>query len=306
MKVFDIIMRLNNIQKVIGMIAFSMMCFSSINTEAQTKHALIVGVSDYGNINEDPNKWSNISGANDVALLSPLFEKQGYKVTTLVDSKATYSNIIGALKKVVKELNKGDIVYLHFSMHGQPFEDLNGDEADGWDEALIPVDAQMQYDEGKYEGKNHLIDDEMEKYIAKIRTRIGIYGELFVVLDACHSGTASRGDDGRIRGVREGFTRSGKDYTPDRSKETNEYFKVSTAKGQSPVTFLEACRSYQQNKEIYDQESKNWYGSLSYYIAKVMKTQQIDKMGKWIESVKTGMAGDRRIRKQNMVIESSK
>jgi hypothetical protein len=88
--------------------------------------------------------------------------------------------------------------------------------------------------------------------------------------------------------------------------ETNEYFKVSTAKGQSPVTFLEACRSYQQNKEIFDQESKNWYGSLSYYIAKVMKTQQIDKMGKWIESVKTGMAGDRRIRKQNMVIESSK
>lgn len=294
------------LQIIIGVVLASMIGLFSTNVQAQTKRALIIGISDYGNAKEDPDKWSNISGTNDVMLLSPLFEQQGYKVTTLTDAQATYSNITGALKKVVKESKIGDIVYLHFSMHGQPFEDLNGDETDGWDEALIPVDAQMQYTEGKYEGKKHLIDDELETFIAKIRSKINVSGELFVVLDACHSGTASRGDDGRIRGVREGFTRSGKDYTPDRSKETNEYFKVSTAKGQSPVTFLEACRSYQQNKEIFDQESKNWYGSLSYYIAKVMKTQQIDKMGKWIETVKTGMAGDRRIRKQNMVIESSK
>ena len=30
--------------------------------QAQTRHALIVGISDYGNAKEDPNKWSNISG----------------------------------------------------------------------------------------------------------------------------------------------------------------------------------------------------------------------------------------------------
>lgn len=191
-------------------------------------------------------------------------------------------------------------------MHGQPFEDLNGDEADGWDEALIPVDAQMRYVKGKYEGKNHLLDDEMEKYFGQIRGKIGSSGELFVVLDACHSGTASRGDGDHVRGVRDGFTRSGKAYTPNRTKETNDYFKVPTAAGQSPVTFLEACRSYQQNKEVLDRESKTWYGSLSYYVAKAMANHQIDKSGKWIDAVKTGMAGDRRVRKQNMVIETSK
>jgi hypothetical protein len=283
-----------------------MMGLPTLDAEAQTKRALIVGISDYGNAKEDPNKWSNISGANDVLLLSPLFEKQGYKVTSLVDAQATYSNITGALKKVAKDSKKGDIVYLHFSMHGQPFEDLNGDEADGWDEALIPVDAQMQYTEDKYEGKKHLIDDELETYIAKIRNKIGTSGELFVVLDACHSGTASRGDDDHIRGVRDGFTRSGKDYIPDRSKETNEYFKIPTSEGQSHVTFIEACRSYQQNKEVLDYDSKNWYGSLSFYIAKAMQTHQIDGTGEWIELVKSGMSGDRRVRKQNMVIESSK
>ena len=51
----------------------------------------------------------------------------------------------------------GDIVYLHFSTHGQPFEDLSGDEDDGWDESIVPVDAPIEYSKGKYEGENHLI-----------------------------------------------------------------------------------------------------------------------------------------------------
>ena len=37
-----------------------------------------------------------------------------------------------------------------------------------------------------------------------------------------------------------------------------------------------------------------------------MKTCQIDRTDKWIKAAKLGMAGDRRVRKQNMVIESSK
>lgn len=272
----------------------------------QSKRALLIGISDYGNAKEEPNKWANISGANDIALLAPLFKRQNFYVKTLVDKQATHSGIIKALGKLTKECKKGDIVYLHFSVHGQPFEDLNGDEPDGWDEALIPFDAQMTYKKGLYEGKSHLIDDDLEKYISTIRTKLGTAGTLFVVLDACHSGTSSRGDDEHIRGVRDGFTRSGKLYTPDRSKETNAYFRVSTSVGQAQVTFIEACRSYQVNKEIFNKENKTWYGSLSFYIAKVMSTHRIDKSGKWIDSLKVGMSGDRRLRKQNIVIESSK
>ena len=274
--------------------------------QAQTKRALLIGISDYGNTNEDPDKWANISGANDIALLVPLFKQQGFNVTSLVDRQATYSNITKRLGVLAKNCKKGDLVYLHFSMHGQPFEDLNGDEPDGWDEALIPVDAQMYFEKGKYEGKNHLIDDELEKYVSAIRNKLGTTGKLFVVLDACHSGTSSRGDDDHVRGVREGFTRSGKYYTPDRSREQNDYFRVPTAVGQAPVTFIEACRSYQVNKEILNKENKTWYGSLSFYIAKTMSSFKIDKSGKWIDAVKTGMKNDRRLRRQNMVIETSK
>lgn len=283
-----------------------MACFIGSHTmHAETKRALLIGISDYGNTDEDPNKWANISGANDVALLTPLFKEHGFDVTSLVDGQATHTGITKALKKLVKDSKKGDVVYIHFSMHGQPFEDLNGDEKDGWDEALIPVDAQMLYSEGVYDGKNHLLDDELEVYFNDIRHKIGTNGQLYVILDACHSGTASRGDDDHIRGTREGFTRSGKDYTPDRTQETNDYFTVSTAKGQSPITFIEACRSYQVNREVRDVDTNTWYGSLSYYIAQSMKEHQIDSSDNWIEAVKTGMSNNRRLRKQNVVIEKS-
>lgn len=294
----------NKVKKNLCMLV-AFFCLGAVSLHAETKRALIVGISDYGNAKEDPNKWSNIHGANDVTLLSPLFKQQGYNVTTLTDAQATYSSITSALKKVAKQSQKGDIVYLHFSMHGQPFEDINGDEADGWDEALIPVDAQMHYAKGKYEGKKHLVDDELEKYISQIRSKIGPNGKLYVVLDACHSGTSSRGDDEHIRGIREGFTRSGKYYTPDRSKETNDYFNVPTAKGQSPVTIVEACRSYQLNREVRDADSNVWYGSLSYYIAKAMNDYEIGQSEAWIDYVKTAMSKNKKLRRQNMVIESS-
>ena len=272
---------------------------------AETKRALLVGISDYGNAMEDPNKWANISGANDIMLLSPLFKEQGFNVASIVDAHATHAGITKTLKKLVRNSKKGDIVYIHFSMHGQPYEDLNGDEEDGWDEALIPVDAQMSYSEGVYDGKNHLLDDELEVYFNDIRYKLGSNGQLLVILDACHSGTASRGDDDHIRGTRVGFTRSGKDYTPDRTQETNDYFTVSTAKGQSPVTFIEACRSYQVNREIRNVDTNTWYGSLSFYIAQSMKDNKTVGSDEWVEAIKTGMANNRRLRKQNVVIEKS-
>lgn len=286
-------------------IAILVSLFDCQAAQAETKRALLIGISDYGNLDEDPNKWANISGANDIMLLSPLFKEQGFNVSSIMDAQATHAGIIKALEKLTKDSKKGDVVYVHFSMHGQPFEDLNGDENDGWDEALIPVDAQMTYSEGIYDGKNHLLDDELEVYFNEIRHKIGTNGQLYVILDACHSGTASRGDNDHIRGTREGFTRSGKDYMPDRTQETNDYFTVSTAKGQSPVTFIEACRSYQVNREVRDVDTNTWYGSLSYYIAQAMKGNKTVGTDEWIDAIKTGMANNRRLRKQNVVIEKS-
>ena len=254
---------------------------------AETKRALLVGVSNYGNTMEDPNKWANISGANDIVILSPLFTEHSYSVTSLVDSQATHAGITEALAELARQSKKGDTVYIHFSMHGQPFEDQNGDEEDGWDEALIPVDAEMLYKKGVYEGKNHLLDDELEVYFNDIRSKLGSEGQLFIALDI---------DNGS-----QGFTL--KELSP--AKQSKNYFQFSTESGLSPITVIASCLPFQSSREVRDVNTDTWYGSLSYYIAQAMKEQQICSSKDWIEAVKTGMSKDRRLRKQTVVIEKS-
>lgn len=278
---------------------------------AQNKQALLIGISDYGNPNKDADKWTNINGTNDVELLAPKLTKQGFSVTTLKDSQATKSAIINSFNNLVKKSNKGDIVYIQFSMHGQPVEDLNGDEEDGWDEALIPYDAKLQYQKGVYEGENHLLDDELEVYFNQIRSKIGTQGKLFVIMDSCHSGSSSRGSDDEdeiVRGSNTGFSPNGKYFKADRSTNDNDYFKVSNNPGMGPVVFLEACRAYEKNREIRDNNNVS-FGRISYFIAEIMDKQDITANDSWMETVKEEVEklnqGKSASRKQHPVIERS-
>ena len=68
--------------------------------------------------------------------------------------------------------------------------------------------------------------------------------------------------------------------------------------------FIEACRSYQVNKEIV--ESGKHYGALSYYINQVLSKQELTKDSKWVDKVRDMMSKDHRLTNQNMVIEYNK
>lgn len=273
------------------------------NAVSQTKHALFIGISDYGNAKEIPYKWTNINGTNDVRLLKPLLEKQGFRTTILMDSKATHSAIVKEINKLTLKCKKGDYVYIHFSCHGQPFEDQNGDEEDGWDESIVPVDAGMIYEKGVYEGEKHIIDDDLQVMMNKIRSKVGKTGVIYVVLDACHAGTSFRGDDEEVvRGTNYGFSVEGKRYRPTRIEKTNHY-QMKSIPGYAPIIYLEACRPYQKNVEIVEQGVN--YGGLSYYISKILSTHTLDRDYKWIYKVDSLMKNDIRLSNQNMVIEIS-
>ncbi len=270
---------------------------------AQNKRALLVGISDYQCINKYGG-WNNIHGKNDVDLLSTTLKDNGVSVSCLSDKEATKSGITKALNKLVSQCKSGDIVYLHFSTHGQPFEDISGDEDDGWDESIVPVDAPIEYTKGKYEGENHLIDDELNEYCTKIRKAIGTNGTLYVVIDACHAGKASMGiEEDVIRGTKAGFTRSGRYYRPQKLEKSN-YYNIPSSPSLGKVVFIEACRSYQVNKEIV--EGGKYYGALSYYINQVLSNRILSKDTQWVEAVKDMMSKDHRLTNQNMVIEYSK
>lgn len=156
-----------------------------------TNRALLIGIGKY----RSDTGWKSIHGDADIELLKPKLEKYGFVVNTLINEEATKEAIQGALIRLKEECQLGDKIYFHFSGHGQPITDGNGDETNELDEAMIPYDAGKYYIEGKYEGEKHLIDDEYNQVLAEIKRKIGKSGEFFMAVDACHSRGMERGGD---------------------------------------------------------------------------------------------------------------
>lgn len=223
---------------------------------AQSRYALLIGIGNY----PDESGWNKIHGNNDIQIIDKALKRQGFtdsNIIQLVDSKATKNTILSAFDKITALCSNGDIVYIHFSGHGQQVTDLNGDEDDGFDESWIPYDAQKKYQTGVYEGQNHLIDDELNSLLSKIRERVGVQGKIIVIADACHSGSGSRGQSDEevfIRGSKERF------IIPN----VNQINKVKSEP--TEWLFIAACKPYQSN---YEHRTKDgtYYGVLSYVIA---------------------------------------
>lgn len=231
---------------------------------AQRKRALMVGISDY--LTHGYKVWNNIHGAEDVALLTPVLEAKGFEVQSLTNEQATCRGILDALERCIADTKKGDIVYLHFSGHGQPVEDgMMGDEKDeedGWDEALVPIDAGKQYDARGYRGDKHLTDDMLSGRLVSLRRRMGATGTLYVIVDACHAGNVERDDFATIRGTNEGLTPNDRNrYNPPRRAKRK---RIDSSPALAHVLYVEACESYERNKEIIYQHRE--YGALSFNI----------------------------------------
>lgn len=269
---------------------------------AQRKRAFLVGISHYDTALTG-YQWNNIHGVEDVNLLNPILRKQGFAITALLDEQATFDNIIRQINLFAGRTKKGDIVYLHFSAHGQPVEDLNGDEEDGWDEAIVPIDAYKIYKKGVYEGKKHLTDDLLNNYIKKLREKIGPTGFLYVVIDACHAGTSSRANDETIRGTHVGFTCNNKVFKPSANKKS--HYRIEASSKLSNVLFIEACRPDQVNTEI-TVDGKH-YGPLSYNIAQTLYGFSLTtNANEFVDRIKRSLMNTGRWpNNQNLVIETS-
>ena len=169
------------------------------NTFAR-KRALIVGVSNYA----PGTDWSSLNAHNDIVAVKDALLFQGFAAADIVvleDAAATRDGIIAALNQLHTSSAPGDLVYFHFSGHGQQMWDASGDEIDGYDESIVPYDAQSYYNSTGYKGEKHISDEELGSYFLKIRKKLATKGQLILLLDFCHSGTglaglgASRGNN---------------------------------------------------------------------------------------------------------------
>jgi len=146
------------------------------------RKALLIGINYFG-------QRGQLRGCiNDVKNMSTyLNEFFGYKredMVTLTDdqqnpmSQPTKANILRAMHWLVKDAQPNDSLFFHYSGHGGQTADLDGDEDDGYDEVIYPVD---------FRTAGHIVDDEMHRIMVST-LQPGV--RLTAIFDSCHSGSA--------------------------------------------------------------------------------------------------------------------
>lgn len=231
---------------------------------AQNKQAIIIAIAEY----PSESGWSSISSDKDVELLMPVYEAQGFQNPVVVrDKAASKDGILSAMRNFRDRCKPGDIVLVHYSGHGQQIADNNGDEPDGLDEALVAWGAPAEYYTG-YNGEKHLRDDEFNELLLDIRGKIGSKGNMLVVVDACHSGTISRGV-GKKRGGKAPLVPPGYQINAAKREDGSGYAAKTRGQAQTiaPMVLISASSFDEENSETFDERGVG-IGSLSYAMAK--------------------------------------
>lgn len=249
-------------KKLSVLIALCLSTASFIVANGVKKYALIIAIGDY----PEETDWRDISSVNDVGILEPAFRKLGFsEIRKLINEQASKDGIIQAFEQLSNELKEGDQVIVHISSHGQQiWDNENGDEVDGYDEAIVAYGAPAFFSKD-YRGDKHLRDEELGALLDKIREKCGKSGDVMVFLDACHSGTGTRGE-AIVRGGVPAMAPPGWKAAEESDKDALIFEEQASGIGQkplSPIVVVSAARSNELNYEY------NGFGSLSVAVQKV-------------------------------------
>lgn len=175
-------------------------------------YALLIGIDHYlPNQLPDGTSYSNLSGCvRDINQVTDFLKlklkipnEQFFTLTAsnigqpqppeAPDKLPTYENIVAMFAHLTEIAQPSDQIYIHYSGHGgrakTNYPQLKGEN--GVDETLVPTDI------GKSTAR-YLRDIELAKILERMVDK-GLI--VTVVLDSCHSGGATRGDDCDVRGL---------------------------------------------------------------------------------------------------------
>ncbi len=167
------------------------------------KHALLIGCTSYPGL-KTPIKSYDLTGPrNDVKLIEGLLvQKFGFPqqaISRLVEAgedvesngRPTRANIEREFQRLTKTVKKDDQVVISFSGHGSQQPDAPRDatdpEPDGYDEILLPADAQRATSGTRV--PNAIVDDDLGKWLKGITDK---GAAIWIIIDACQSGTGTR------------------------------------------------------------------------------------------------------------------
>ena len=245
------------------------------------KYAFLIGINYrktadelYGCIN-DVNNMKNF-----------LQSKLGYtnsNIVTLTDDtsvKPTRKNILKGIADLVKNLKSGDEAWVHFSGHGVLVRDYSGDEESGHDSCFAPID---------YNISGFISDDVIRSNLVQ-RVPRGV--KLYVVLDACHSGTGCdlrhKYDDSSYLTTNQIQTANPLTltYVPlewSLRQTSYEFPKYHRTAGE--VYCISGCQDNQESGDTYIESDKMYGGVLTSTMLSLLKSNDL-KTYKWKDLLK--------------------
>lgn len=186
---------------------FTLSLFSTILSQAQgfdalrTKqfkqvHALVIGVSDYENIQS--LEYAHADARLFYRVLNETFPGNESHFDSLINTKASQLNIVNGIRKLVGNAKEGDLVIFYFSGHGDVVDDIV-DGTKGYFLAHDASESRVYYPAGG------AVEFE---FINKALTRItDNKAEVWMITDACKSGKVvdEKGAGSTMTSLNEGF-----------------------------------------------------------------------------------------------------
>ncbi len=139
-------------------------------------HAIVIGINEY----IDPAVPDLNYCVNDANSMNDRLMQRGWhdtEITLLLDGEATKDVILQAIGSAVDSCGPGDYILVYFSGHGTSMSDSSGDEYDGVDEAIVPVDFVWG------DPSTLILDDELGASFSACKTEKGMF-----IFDSCNSG----------------------------------------------------------------------------------------------------------------------
>jgi hypothetical protein len=233
------------------------------------KYGVLIGIN-YRNTS------SELYGCiNDVNNVKTFLQSQlGYtRFITLTDDtpiKPTKTNILNVMNVLVRSLRPGDEAWFHYSGHGSLMIDRNRDEESGYDSSIAPID---------YE-KTGLISDDIIRSNLVQRVPIGV--KMYIVLDACHSGTGCdlryKYDDSSYLINQDSVPNT---YVPSDwilRQTLREFKKYNKIPGE--VYCISGCQDHQTSADAYIESEKMYGGALSSIMLSLLKSNDL-RTYKW-------------------------
>ncbi|CAE6500190.1 unnamed protein product [Rhizoctonia solani] len=258
---------------------------------AVRKKALCIGINYLGRPEELHGCVNDANGIAEFLILQFGFRREN--ILKLTDDSTdphrlpTRANIISAMRWLVEDARPNDSLFFHYSGHGGQVEDLDGDEIDGYDEVIYPVD---------FKQSGHIVDDMIYDLVVR---PLPPGCRLTALIDCSHSGTAldlpyvytSRGkvkepsrwvdvgqgllDAGRssmhgnMKGMFKGFGGMFKSETHSQKKAARYAKKTRTSS--ADVVAVGACKDFEKSDDIM--EGGEAIGAISYAFTETLRRQ---------------------------------